>query len=72
VYGVSPRATLALFHAAKAQAFLQKRHFVTPDDVKMVAPAILRHRLILTYEAEADNVQPDTVIKTILNTIPAP
>ncbi len=72
LYGVSPRATLALFHAAKAYAFLQKRHFVIPDDVKAVAPAILRHRLALTYEAEADNIQPDMVIKTILNTVPAP
>lgn len=72
LYGVSPRATLALFHAAKAHAFLQKRHFVIPDDVKTVAPAILRHRLALTYEAEADNIQPDAVIKTILNTITAP
>lgn len=72
LYGVSPRATLALFHGAKAHAFLQKRHFVIPDDVKAVAPAILRHRLALTYEAEADNIQPDVVIKTILNTVPAP
>ncbi len=72
LYGVSPRATLALFRAAKAYAFLQKRHFVIPDDVKAVAPAILRHRLALTYEAEADNIEPDMVIKTILNTIPAP
>lgn len=72
LYGVSPRATLALFRAAKAYAFLQKRHFVIPDDVKAVAPAILRHRLALTYEAEADNIAPDMVIKTILNTIPAP
>jgi MoxR-like ATPase len=72
LYGVSPRATLALFHAAKANAFLQKRHFVTPDDVKAVAPAILRHRLAMTYEAEADEVQPDSIISTILNTVPSP
>lgn len=72
LYGVSPRATLALFQAAKAHAFLQKRHFVTPDDVKAVAPAILRHRLVLTYEAEADNIQPDTIVKTILNTVATP
>ncbi len=71
-YGVSPRATLALFHAAKAHAFLQRRHFVTPDDVKAVAPPILRHRLILTYEAEADDILPDTIVTTILNTIPSP
>ncbi len=72
LYGVSPRATLALFHAAKAHAFLQKRHFVTPDDVKAVAPNILRHRIVLTYEAEADNVPPDAIINTILNSMPSP
>jgi len=71
-YGVSPRATLALHAAARAQAFLKKRHFVTPDDVKMVAPAVLRHRLLLSYEAEADNITPDHIIKQILNTIPSP
>lgn len=72
LYGVSPRATLALFHASKAYAFLKKRHFVTPDDVKAVAPPILRHRLAMTYEAEADEVQPDSIISTILNTVPSP
>jgi len=72
LYGVSPRATLALFHASKAHAFLRKRHFVTPDDVKAVAPAILRHRLAMTYEAEADEIQADSVITTILNTVPSP
>jgi MoxR-like ATPase len=72
LYGVSPRATLALFHAAKAYAFLKKRHFVTPDDVKAVAPNIFRHRIVLTYEAEADNVLSDAVINTILNSMPSP
>jgi len=71
-YGVSPRATLALLHAAKAYAFLNGREFVIPDDVKKVAPAILRHRLILTYEAEADHIKPDMIIQTILNTVPSP
>lgn len=71
-YGVSPRATLALCHAAKAYAFLQKRHFVTPDDVKIVAQPILGHRFILTYQAEADNIEPDTIVKTILDTVPTP
>ena len=71
-YGVSPRATIALFQASKAHAFLKKRHFVTPDDVKAVAPAILRHRLILTYEAEADEILSDAIIDTILNTVPCP
>lgn len=70
--GVSPRATLALFHASKAYAFLKKRHFVTPDDIKMLCPAIFRHRLILTYEAEADSVRPDDVIQKILSMVPTP
>ncbi len=71
-YGVSPRATLALYSASKAYAFLQKRHFVTPDDIKKVCPAILRHRLVLTYEAEAEGVTVDEVIRKILDIIPVP
>lgn len=71
-YGVSPRATLALFHAAKAQAFLKRRHFVTPDDVKSVAPAILRHRIVLTYEAQAEDIAVDHIIQKILHKIPTP
>lgn len=71
-YGVSPRATLALSHAAKAHAFLQGRHFVIPDDVKAIAKPVLRHRIILSYEAEATNTNSDTVIARILLTIPTP
>ncbi len=71
-YGVSPRATIAIYHAARAHAFLKKRHFVTPDDVKAVCPAILRHRIILTYEAEADAVKSDFIIEKILRTLPTP
>lgn len=71
-YGVSPRATLALHHTAKAYAFLKKRHFVTPDDVKAVCPAVMRHRLALTYEAEAEGITQDTIIATILETVPSP
>lgn len=71
-YGVSPRASLALYAACRAHAFLKKRHFVTPDDVKAVCPAILRHRLILTYDAEADNVTPDEIIQKILAAVPTP
>lgn len=70
--GVSPRATLALYHAAKAHAFIKKRHFVTPDDVKAIAPAILRHRILLTYEAEAQEITTDYIIGKILNTVPTP
>lgn len=71
-YGVSPRATIALYKASKAHAFLKQRHFVTPDDVKAVALPILSHRLALTYEAEADNISQNSIIHTILNTIPTP
>lgn len=71
-YGVSPRASLALYAASKANAFLRKRHFVTPDDVKVVAPAILRHRLTLTYDAEADNITQDEIIQKILGIVPTP
>lgn len=71
-YGVSPRATRALYQTARAHAFLKKRHFVTPDDVKAVAPAVLRHRIILSYEAEAEDIEPDTIIRTIVNTVPTP
>lgn len=72
LYGVSPRATLALLHAAKAQAFLQARHFVIPDDVKAIATGILRHRLLLSYEAESENITTDILIEKILATVPAP
>jgi MoxR-like ATPase len=71
-HGASPRATLAMYHAAKGHAFLRKRHFVTPDDVKAVIPDILRHRILLTYEAEAENITSDQIIQQILRTIPAP
>lgn len=71
-YGASPRASLALTQAAKAYAFLRKRDFVIPDDIKAVVFDIVRHRMTLSYEAEADNVSADVVINKILRTIPAP
>lgn len=71
-YGVSPRATLALHQAARAYAFLKSRHFVIPDDVKAIAPAVLRHRLLLSYEAEAEDIKTDMVIQKILSTVPSP
>jgi MoxR-like ATPase len=71
-YGVSPRATQALYHAARACAFLKGRHFVTPDDVKEVVPAVFRHRLVLTYEADVDGLTSDSIIKTLLATVYAP
>lgn len=72
IHGASPRATLKLFHAAKAAAFLAGRHFVIPDDVKRVTPAILRHRLLLSYHAEAERVSSDQIIDTILTQTPSP
>ncbi len=72
VYGVSPRATLALYHAAKAHAFLKHRHFVIPDDIKAIALPTLRHRLLLSYNAEADNISTDDILKEILMTVPTP
>jgi len=70
--GASPRATIALTLAARAMAFLQGRHFVTPQDVKSVAMDVLRHRVSVTYEAEAENVSSENVIEKILDTLPVP
>lgn len=71
-FGVSPRATLALYNASKAHAFMKKRHFVTPDDVKAVTAPALRHRLLLTYEAEAQDITADSLIQKILSTVACP
>lgn len=71
-YGASPRATLALKQASKAHAFLDGRYFVTPQDLKDIAHPILRHRLRLSYEAEAENLTTDDVINRILDTLPVP
>jgi len=65
--GGSPRATISLVRAGKAHAFLKRRGFVTVEDIKAVAYNVLRHRLILTYEAEAENMKSDSVIKEILS-----
>jgi MoxR-like ATPase len=70
--GASPRATISLTLAARAMAFLNGRHFVTPQDVKSVAMDVLRHRVSVTYEAEAENVTSKDVIEKILNTLPVP
>ena len=71
-YGASPRASIYLGRTAKAHAFLNGRAYVTPQDVKYMAPAILRHRLILTYEAEADEVTSDEIIDRLLEQIEVP
>jgi len=71
-FGGSPRATIALTLAAKAWAFLSGRGYVTPQDVKTIAPDILRHRIILTYEAEAEELSTEAVIQRVLDTVPVP
>ncbi len=71
-FGASPRATIALAQASRAHAFLRGRTFVTPDDVKAIAPDVLRHRVLTTYEAEAEEVTSDTIVATILSTIESP
>lgn len=71
-YGASPRAGIALTRAAKAKTFIDGRSFVTPQDIKELAPDILRHRIRLSYEAQAENYTPDKIIEKILNTLPVP
>jgi MoxR-like ATPase len=71
-FGASPRATLAFAWASKGHAFLQGRPFVLPEDIKDVAHDVLRHRLILTYEAAAEQISPDHVIDQILRAVPVP
>src|SRR5687767_1894084 len=71
-FGASPRATLSLAMASRAHAFLRQRAFVTPDDVKAIAPDVLRHRVLTTYEAEAEEVTSDAIVSRILATVAAP
>ncbi|MBH24678.1 MAG: ATPase [Myxococcales bacterium] len=71
-YGASPRASIYLNRAARAHAFLRQRGYVTPEDVKAVAPDVLRHRIILTYEAEAEEKTSEDVLRTILEQIEVP
>ena len=71
-FGGSPRASISLANAAKAFAFLKKRGYVIPEDVRAVCKDVLRHRIGLSYEAEAENVSTEDVITTILNTVEVP
>ncbi|MDB4444123.1 MoxR family ATPase [bacterium] len=71
-YGASPRASIWLGLAARAQAFLSGRGYVTPQDVKLLAPDVLRHRIILSYEAEAEGKTTDDLIKVLLERIEVP
>jgi MoxR-like ATPase len=71
-YGASPRATLALATASRANAFMERRPYVTPQDVKSVAMDVLRHRVLLTYEAEAEELTPEDVIQKVLDGVRVP
>jgi MoxR-like ATPase len=71
-YGASPRAAIYLLRAAKAHALLAGRNYVTPDDVKALGLDVLRHRVILTYRADAEGVGPDALLERILSAVPVP
>jgi MoxR-like ATPase len=71
-FGASPRASINLIEGARALSFLRGRDYVLPEDVTDVAPDVLRHRLILTYEALAESISPDALVQRIMEHIPAP
>ncbi|MHC4356049.1 MAG: AAA family ATPase [Planctomycetota bacterium] len=71
-YGASPRATIYLAVAARAHAFIQQRGYVTPQDVKSIGPDVLRHRVIVSYEAEAEDKTSEDIIKTIFDSVEVP
>jgi MoxR-like ATPase len=71
-FGASPRASISLMKAARAMAFIRGRGFITPDDIKEIGPDVLRHRIILSYEAEADAKNADDIIKMIFDSVEVP
>jgi MoxR-like ATPase len=71
-YGASPRASINLALASKAYAFIKRRGYVIPEDIRAVCHDILRHRIGLTYEAEAENITTDEVINEVLNAVEVP
>lgn len=71
-YGASPRASINLALAAKALAFIKRRGFVIPEDVRVICPDVMRHRIGLTYEAEAEDINQDHIISEILNAVEVP
>ncbi|MBQ9548458.1 MAG: MoxR family ATPase [Bacteroidales bacterium] len=71
-YGASPRASISLSLAAKAYAFIKRRGYVIPEDVRAVCPEVLRHRIGLTYEAEAENVTRDEIVSQVINAVVVP
>ena len=71
-YGASPRATIFLTQAAKAYAFLNGRGYVTPEDIKAIGLDVLRHRVLLSYEAEAENISADQIVTQIFDAVDVP
>ena len=71
-YGASPRASIALNQAAKAHAFLRHRGYVTPEDIKSIGPDVLRHRVVVTYEAEAEEITSEDIVRRIFDTVEVP
>jgi MoxR-like ATPase len=71
-YGASPRAAIHFLWASRAHAYLAGRAFVLPEDVRAVCPDVLRHRIVLSYEAEADGVAPDAVVTQIMGAVQIP
>jgi MoxR-like ATPase len=71
-FGASPRASIALNLAARAHAFMRHRGYVTPEDVKAVGPDVLRHRLVLTYEADAEEVTAEQVVRRVFEVVEVP
>ena len=71
-FGASPRATIALALASKARAFLEGRGYVVPQDVKDVALDVLRHRIIVSYEAEAENISSENIVESVLGKVAVP
>ena len=71
-YGASPRATLCLATAARAHAFIRHRAYVTPDDIKAIALDVMRHRVVVTYEAEAEEVRAEDIVRRVFEYLPVP
>ncbi|MCH8873079.1 MoxR family ATPase, partial [candidate division KSB1 bacterium] len=71
-FGASPRASIYLHQAAKAHAFLRRRGYVVPEDIRAIGMDVLRHRILVTYEAEAEEITPEDVVRKVLNKIEVP
>jgi MoxR-like ATPase len=71
-HGASPRASIALNVAARAHAFMRHRGYVTPEDIKSIGPDVLRHRIIRSYEAEAEEITSDQIVRRIFETVEVP